>query len=429
MQSITIERMFDLLEHIKEQMRMDAVADRTKNISEGDKHVDVTSHDLREFFQKRKIHPKTEFQSYYSAEPPDCVLTYEWSTSFSQIKSFFSVECLRQDPVFIMYWRAFCESTQDGADEHQSENILVKWFAIITCWMQFFGWLVLNLITRKEIDNARIWVDIFFNDQNAINIQLELAEADQKYRNAPLHVVLGTKGLFTRAWCLHELMTRKLAGRPSILLGVVGRKGKGIPKISTSFVASLKWLLLGDQDHFNSMSAFCADDKAEIQKRIASTAGARTFNHFVSRLIYEPYLNSLVIMVSGMLETVLVSLPLYRPCGQEGLTLLLPLAALYALFLAGTMAVLYGGTPGGGWLRLRMYLVVACRPLGSVALIAASNASCAPGVGAAGAAYYAASLLSAVLFLGRPLFDQCKAPAVSRRVGPRRQPPAPHAPA
>ena len=304
-----------------------------------------------------------------------------------------------------MYWRAFCESTRGGANERKGENILVKWFAVITCWMQFFGWLVSNLITRKEIDNARIWVDIFFNDQNAINIQLELAEADQKYRNAPLHVVLGTQGLFTRAWCLHELMTRKLAGRPSILLGVAGSKGEGIPKISTSFVASVKWLLFGDQDHFNSMSAFCADDKSEIQKRIDHTAGARTFNHFVSRLIYEPYLNSLVIMVSGMLETALVSLPLYHPCGQEGLALLLTLVVLYALFLAGTMAILYGGTPGGSWVRLRMYLILACRPLVSVVLIVASNASCDPRASVVALVYYVVGLLSIILFLCRPLFD------------------------
>ena len=95
MQSITIERKFDLLEHIKEQIRMDATEEHNIDIN----HGDITSHDLRKFFQKRKIHPKTAFESYFSAEPPDLVLTYEWSTSFSQIESFFSIECLRQDPV------------------------------------------------------------------------------------------------------------------------------------------------------------------------------------------------------------------------------------------------------------------------------------------------------------------------------------------
>jgi hypothetical protein len=106
-----------------------------------------------------------------------------------------------------------------------------------------FRWIFSNLITSKEINSARIWVDMFFNDQNSIDILLELNEADQQYRNASLHVVLGTRGWFTRAWCLHELMTRKLAGKTSILLGVVGRQGKHIQKISTSFTASLKWLL------------------------------------------------------------------------------------------------------------------------------------------------------------------------------------------
>jgi hypothetical protein len=402
MQSITIERMFDLVDHIKEQIRMDLLEERGPNSFEENVVSDITSHDLRKFFQKRNIHPKVKYESYFSQEPPDCVLTYEWSTSFSQIQSFFSIECLRQDPVFIMYWRAFCESVGCGANERESERILVKWFMRITFWMQFFGWAIKDLITSKEINNARIWVDIFFNDQNAIDIQLELAEADQQYRNAPIHAVLGTSGLFTRAWCLHELMTRKLACKSSILLGVVGAKGKNIPKISTSFTASLNWLVFGDCDHFNLMCAFCVDDKAEIQKRIESTAGILTFNHFVSRLIYEPYLNSFVIMMSGVLETILVSLPLYYPCGQTGLPLLLSLVGLYTLFLAGTMRILYSGTPGSDWVRLRMYLILACRPLVSVVLIVASNASCHPVASIVAIVYYVVGLLSIILFLSRP---------------------------
>ncbi len=404
MQSITIERMFDLVEHIKDQIRINSEEEHGPNAVTENRLNDITSHDLREFFQKRKIHPKTQYSSYFSPEPPDIVLTYEWNTSFSQVRSFFTIECLRQDPVFIMYWRSICESTAQGANEHQSERILVKWFIFITCWMQFFGWAFSDLITSKEIYSARIWVDIFFNDQNSIDIVLELAEADQQYRKAQLHAVLGTRGLFTRAWCLHELMTRKLASKPSVLLGVVGAHGKNIPKISTSFTASLKWLMFGDHDHFNLMNAFSADDKAEIQKRIESTAGIRTFNHFVSRLVYEPYLNSLVIMMSGVLETILVALPLYYPCGQAGLALLIPLVALYALFLTGTMRILYKGTPGSEWVRLRMYLVLACRPLVSVVLIVASNASCDSRSSFAAIAYYVVGLLSIALFLCRPGF-------------------------
>ena len=400
-QSITIERMFDLVEHIKDQIRLDSIEENGPDgIGEAEFH-DITSHDLRKFFQKRMIHPKTQYSTYFSDEPPDFVLTYEWNTSFSQIQCFFSIECLRQDPQFIVYWRAFCESTTCSANEHNSERILLKWFVVITFWMQFFGWIFSDLITSKEIQKARIWVDIFFNDQNAIDIQQELAEADNQYRNAPLHTVLGTQGLFTRAWCLHELMTRKLAGKHSILLGVVGEKGKHIPKISTSFTASLKWLFFGDYDHFNLMCAFCADDKKEIQKRIECTAGAGVFNNFVSRLIYEPYLNSFVIMISGVLETVLVSLPLYYPCWQAGLPLLLSLVALYALFLAGTMRILYNSTPGSAWVRLRMYIVLACRPLVSVVLIVASTASCDPRSSIVAVVYYVVGLLSIIFFLAR----------------------------
>jgi hypothetical protein len=306
-------------------------------------------------------------------------------------------------PSLLHWWCKFgFQSKSCGASEHERERILVKWFIVITFWMQFFGWTCSDLISVEEIKSARIWVDIFFNDQNAIDIQKELAEADQQYRNAPLHVVLGTSGLFTRAWCLHELMTRKLAGKPSILLGVVGARGKQIPKISTSFTASLKWLFFGDYDHFNLMAAFSTDDKKEIQKRIEASAGAGTFNHFVSRLIYEPYLNSFVIMMSGVLETVLVSLPLYYPCGQAGLRLLISLVVLYALFLAGTMIILYRGTPGSAWVRRRMYLVLACRPLVSVVLIVASNASCAMSASVVAVLYYVVGLLSIVLFLVRP---------------------------
>jgi hypothetical protein len=400
--SISIERMFELVEHLKDKIKADYLELNGPDATKEDSPNDVTSHDLRQFFQRRKIHPKTQYSSYYSNDPPDLVLTYEWNTSFSQIECFFSIECLLQDPVFIMYWRAHCESNSCGAGDHERERIIVKWFTVVTNWLKFFGWTCSHLITREQIKGARIWVDIFFNDQNAIDIQQELVEADQQYRNAPLHVVLGTRGLFTRAWCLHELMTRKLAGKPSILLGVVGARGKQIPKISTSFIASLKWLFVGDNDHFNLMGAFSTDDKKEIQKRIEATAGISTFNHFVSRLINEPYLNSFVIMMSGVLEAPLVSLPLYYPCGQPGLRLLIPLVGLYALFLAGTMIILYRGTPGSAWVRRRIYLVLACHPLISVVLIVASNASCAVSASVVAIIYPTAGLLSIVLFLARP---------------------------
>ena len=70
-----------------------------------------------------------------------------------------------------------------------------------------------------DIDSSTMWIDILFNDQNAIDIKKELARAERIYQNALFHAVLFTPTVLTRAWCLFEILTRKSSGKDVVVIG------------------------------------------------------------------------------------------------------------------------------------------------------------------------------------------------------------------
>eukprot|EP00292_Cryptomonas_paramecium_P020387 CAMPEP_0113697984 /NCGR_PEP_ID=MMETSP0038_2-20120614/22447_1 /TAXON_ID=2898 /ORGANISM="Cryptomonas paramecium" /LENGTH=182 /DNA_ID=CAMNT_0000621075 /DNA_START=1 /DNA_END=549 /DNA_ORIENTATION=+ /assembly_acc=CAM_ASM_000170 len=65
------------------------------------------------------------------------------------------------------------------------------------------------------MDGLEVWIDIGFIDQNAKDVTKELKQAEVPYQHAHFHLVVGTRHVLSRAWCLFELILRARAGRAS----------------------------------------------------------------------------------------------------------------------------------------------------------------------------------------------------------------------
>ena len=116
----------------------------------------------------------------------------------------------------------------------------------------------------SDMSKLRVWIDIFFNDQNAIDILLELAVAEMVYKEARWHIVVATSGVLRRAWCLYELLIRREAGCASAMNPVYGSDNDSIEASGS---------------YFEEMEAFDESDKIKIKDRILEVCGsAEEFN-------------------------------------------------------------------------------------------------------------------------------------------------------
>ena len=93
--SITISNMWTLLEEIKRDMKSKEF--QAEGLSASDGFSNLTSHNLRSFFQKHKIDPKVEYRKYYSEDQAIIILTYEWTSSYQYLKQIFSEENIRRN--------------------------------------------------------------------------------------------------------------------------------------------------------------------------------------------------------------------------------------------------------------------------------------------------------------------------------------------
>ncbi len=109
-----------------------------------------------------------------------------------------------------------------------------------------------------------MWIDILFNDQNAISIEAELQQAALIYLITNYHLVIATSSVLTRAWtvwCLFEIVTRLKSGRQKV--NIVHNWSKG--PASFAHVLSV----------FDSIQASDVEDKTLIQARILSSFGIK----------------------------------------------------------------------------------------------------------------------------------------------------------
>ena len=94
-----------------------------------------------------------------------------------------------------------------------------------------FLWVILGPIQKIPLDlgERTIFVDIMMNDQTDVGlISQELDKAEGHYRDAEHHVILGSKGVLARAWCLYEIAIRREARKRSQLLFVRGSDGSDL---------------------------------------------------------------------------------------------------------------------------------------------------------------------------------------------------------
>ena len=421
MSSIKIGKLFELIDHLKNEIKKDSDpisrdsvtttcgSDTLQRDSNPDYEIlqDITSHDIRGYFQKHRINPKIAYSSFYSDEQPTCALTYQWSTSFNQIRCFLNAQCLNQDPLFLAHWFARKKGTSD------SDSFFAGIFIFFVCWAQLFGWVFFDLISDFDLANTTIWIDILFNDQNSIDIKTELRLAEEVYRTADLHLVLGTSRIFGRAWCLHELVNRVEANKLSVFLTATTSEGRTIEQVQTGFSELLGWFAVGDADKFNAMEAFNPDDKVEIQRRIEDTIGSRRFNNVISRLIYLPLMLVYLLMLCAVLTLLMVSFPLdnYFDVGLS-MTVLIPFSIMYTIsiimYLVGVYFWLHG--------RLLRALAVAVPPLINTALIIWMNV-CGNFWSSLGVMiFFLITSTSSTLYFLRPvLFGGCRGLCSSRR--------------
>ncbi len=173
----------------------------------------ITSHQIQAYFKKHKITPHRDerYSSYFVKRPAEIALTYEWNTRFDQIKQFFEPDNI-----------ALHNSSLNPVASLKDRLYLMSF--LWTC----FG---TNPSIPSNIEDCTIFIDIFLNDQNTKHIQGELDSAERRYRTVRLHIVLGTKRVFLRAWCLYEIAVRTESGKRIQLLLVRGPKGQDIMQI------------------------------------------------------------------------------------------------------------------------------------------------------------------------------------------------------
>jgi hypothetical protein len=205
LKSISINNLFLLVALIASEMGKDP---RTVQ------NLDLTSNDLRAYFQTNKINPRMKYSEFFSEEPPAIALTYRWTASFRAIRTFFDPQNIKihisSAPMMfpLLYW--------SWTSLHENIWLLIRFVLFYFLGICFFVDPPDSL--PRNILDATIWIDIFFVDQCSQDIAQELKETEKIYENALYHVVLSAHDLLTRIWCVLELVLRQRAGKRSQVL-------------------------------------------------------------------------------------------------------------------------------------------------------------------------------------------------------------------
>ena len=160
--------------------------------SADDDGLNIKSEDIRKYFQLKGIvphlHPK--YQEFFVHKPAEIALTYQWSSTFREIRSFLNSANIRR---------------HNSTSRDPNPTFWHRLYMMSFLWA-FFGTLTL---LPENIDDRTIFIDIFMNDQNSIDIKQELERAQLDYKFAPWHIVLATTNVLERAWCLFEIAVRR----------------------------------------------------------------------------------------------------------------------------------------------------------------------------------------------------------------------------
>ena len=187
--------------------------------------LNIKSEDLRKYFQKHKIvpHQHDKYKAYFSSTPPEIALTYEWKTTFSELRAFLSPANIRRH-------------NSTALDPNPS-----LWHRL---YLMSFLWVFLGplALIPEDVDERTMFIDIMANDQNSIDMRRELASAERQYEGARWHVIAATSSVLERAWCLYEIAVRRGAGGRSQLVVAGGEEGAGMAQLEVCTVGA--WGLL-----------------------------------------------------------------------------------------------------------------------------------------------------------------------------------------
>ena len=132
----------------------------------------------------------------------------------------------------------------------------------------------------SDTAELRVWVDIFFNDQNSVDIVRELDAAEAIYRESKYHLVLATAGVVRRAWCLLELLVRMEARKRSAMIGIHDDQLDSVE----GAIQLLDYEETQSRDLFGTMEAFSDDDKDKIKARILAVCTPDEFNSRIRKV-------------------------------------------------------------------------------------------------------------------------------------------------
>ena len=172
----------------------------------------------------RGKHAREVFVGFFTEVPAGAVLTYEWTLELRDICSFLNGPTIRR------------HNSQSGAS------------------------------IEAEPERLTVWIDVLQLDQTASDMRGQLLQSEAEYAGADEHLILGTRTVGERAWCLHEAATRARAGKTSHVLKSLRCDVE--PRFDiTAFVAG------SSGRFFEEMRATMPADLALIRQRITETYG------------------------------------------------------------------------------------------------------------------------------------------------------------
>ena len=199
----------------------------------------LTSNDLRGFLMQQGKQAREVFGHFFTLEAAIAVLTYEWTLDLRDLCSFLNGPTIRE------------HNRQAGA------------------------------AIPDDPERLTVWIDVLQLDQCSPDMQAQLLQSEVEYAGADEHIILGTRTVGTRAWCLHEAATRARAGRRSHVLKSL--RCDDDPRLDVAaFVAGTRGLF------YEEMRATMPADLALIRSRIDETyGGPERFNCALLRIFQD----------------------------------------------------------------------------------------------------------------------------------------------
>jgi hypothetical protein len=361
--------------------------------SGGLEYLNITSHEIQKYLKAHNIVPCSheKYSSYFSKKEAQIALTYEWNTSFRQIRAFLNTKNVAM------------HNDQVDPDPSNCNRIwiMISTLCCCCCCLKFSP-------LPEDIDEATIFIDILLNDQNNSNVEMVLDAAEVFYRHAPLHVAIGTKRMLNRSWCLWELAVRAEQGKKTHILRAKCEEGEEIlqgEQLDFGLWHAIKFItwrgfqytgfdflrkcmsctqmryeyslpaavLRGEaEDHFETMEATVPKDKETIQENVLKIFGSKqAFNLTVATIQLSSRVDKQaqvgLVLLEGILWVALMPVTLcfiaiYIPVFAAGLSVVLLLNLFHSMACSSCCAKavdsLYDAVDAVFALVLRTVLVI-----------------------------------------------------------------------